>query len=108
MLVLFYPGRRYHIRTMYIKVFVTPGAKKERVEEKGDTLRISVREPAAQNFANTRVRELVALRCKVPVGKVRILTGHRSRTKMISVNSPDVSVGEPTGTPTILSEERRL
>ena len=71
---------------MYIKVFVTPGAKKERVEEKGDTLQISVREPASGNRANDRVRELVALREGVPLGKVRILTGHRSRAKMISIN----------------------
>ncbi|MFA6519513.1 MAG: DUF167 domain-containing protein [Candidatus Paceibacterota bacterium] len=72
---------------MFIKVFVTPGAKKEKIEEKGDTLRISVREPATQNLANTRVRELVAERFKAPLGKVRILTGHRSRAKMISVTT---------------------
>jgi uncharacterized protein YggU (UPF0235/DUF167 family) len=72
---------------MYIKVFITPGAKREKVEEKGETLLISVREPAAQNFANTRVREVIAERFKTPVGKVRILTGHRSRAKMISINS---------------------
>lgn len=72
---------------MFIKVFVTPGAKKEKIEGKDDTLRISVREPAAQNLANTRVRELVAERFKAPVGKVRILTGHRSRAKMISINN---------------------
>jgi uncharacterized protein YggU (UPF0235/DUF167 family) len=72
---------------MFIKVFVTPGAKKEKVEKKGETLAISVREPATQNLANTRVRELIAARFKAPVGKVRILTGHRARAKMISVNS---------------------
>lgn len=71
---------------MFIKVLVTPGAKKEKIEEKGDTLRISVREPATQNLANTRVRELVAELFKAPVGKVRILTGHRSRAKMISIS----------------------
>ncbi len=70
---------------MFIKVFVTPGAKKERVEEKGEMLLISVREPAEQNRANDRVREIIAERAGVPVGKVRILTGHRSRSKMISV-----------------------
>lgn len=72
---------------MYLKVFVTPSAKKEKVEEKGETLLISVREPASGNRANTRVRELVAKRLGVVVGKVRILTGHRSRAKMISVAS---------------------
>jgi len=70
---------------MYLKVLVTPGARKETVEEKGDTLSIAVREPAQGNLANTRVRELVALRFQQPIGSVRILTGHRSRVKMISV-----------------------
>ncbi|TSC65094.1 MAG: hypothetical protein G01um101491_25 [Parcubacteria group bacterium Gr01-1014_91] len=74
---------------MYIKVFVTPDAKRERVEEKGETLAIAVREPASGNLANTRVREIIAERFKAPFGKVRILTGHRSRVKMISINSPD-------------------
>ena len=77
---------RYHV-DMYIKVFVTPGAKKERVEEKKDTLVITVREPAQGNRANDRVRELVARHFKAPVGKVRILTGHHSRGKMISISS---------------------
>ncbi len=72
---------------MFIKVLVTPGAKREKVEEKGETLLISVKEPAAQNRANTRVRELIALWAGVPIGKVRILTGHRSRAKMISISS---------------------
>ncbi len=70
---------------MFIKVLVTPGARKETVEEKDETLVITVREPAQGNLANTRVRELVALRFQQPVSSVRILTGHRSRVKMISV-----------------------
>ena len=70
---------------MFIKVFVTPGAKRERIEEKGDTLLISVREPASGNRANDRVRAIIAERLHTPFGKVRILTGHRSRAKMISV-----------------------
>jgi len=72
---------------MYIKVFVTPGARKEKVEEKGEALLISVKEPASANHANLRVREIVALRVGVPLGKVRILTGHHSRAKMISISN---------------------
>lgn len=71
---------------MYIKVFVTPGARREKVEEKGETLVILVREPASGNRANTRVREIVAARVGKPLRKVRILTGHRSRAKMISIS----------------------
>lgn len=72
---------------MYLKVFVIPGARKEKVEEKGDMLVISVREPASGNHANDRVRELLALRFSVPVTQVRILTGHHSRGKMVSISS---------------------
>lgn len=72
---------------MYLKVFVTPDARKETVEEKGDSLVITVREPATGNHANNRVRELVALRVGQPVSKVRILTGHHSRVKMLSIST---------------------
>ena len=72
---------------MYLKVFVTPGARREKVEEKGGVLAISVREPASGNRANNRVREIIAERQGVPYGKVRILTGHRSRAKMISISN---------------------
>jgi len=77
---------------MYIKVFVTPDAKREKIEvqankgaDDGETLLISVREPAKGNRANDRVREIIAERVHAPLGKVRILTGHRSRAKMVSV-----------------------
>lgn len=70
----------------YLKVFVTPGARRESVEEKGEMLVISVREPAMGNRANLRVREIVAERFGAPVGKVRILTGHHSRGKMLSIS----------------------
>ena len=73
---------------MYIKVIVTPDARREKVEEKGEeTLLISVKEPASGNRANQRVREIIAIRFNVSLPKVRILTGHHSRVKMISISS---------------------
>ncbi|OGG49063.1 hypothetical protein A3G63_00515 [Candidatus Kaiserbacteria bacterium RIFCSPLOWO2_12_FULL_52_8] len=72
---------------MYIKVFVTPDSRRERIEVKEEMLVIQVREPAQGNHANTRVREIVAARFSVPLWKVSILTGHRSRGKMLVVNS---------------------
>ena len=71
---------------MYFKVFVTADAKRDEILKEGDgSWRISVREPAEQNRANARVRELIARELFVPVGRVRILAGHRARSKMISV-----------------------
>jgi uncharacterized protein (TIGR00251 family) len=70
---------------VYKKIFVTPGARREAVEEKGETLSIAVKEPASGNRANDRVREIIAERFRKPLGKVRILSGHHSRSKMISI-----------------------
>lgn len=72
---------------MYVRVEVKPGARKESVmhiDEK--TLAIAVKEPAAQNQANMRVRELVAEEFGVSVGKVKMISGHRSPRKIFDIN----------------------
>lgn len=72
---------------MYLRIIASPGARKERVEEKGeDVLLIAVKEPAEGNRANKRIREIVAARYTVSVGKVLILTGHHSRSKMVRID----------------------
>jgi uncharacterized protein YggU (UPF0235/DUF167 family) len=71
---------------MHVRVVITPGAKRELVSKVKDTeFHISVREPAERNMANHRVRELVAEEFGVSVTKVRLLTGHRSRAKIVDV-----------------------
>ncbi len=73
---------------MYLKVIVSAGAKKEKIEEgKKGELKISVREPAQRNLANTRVREVLASRFHVPLSAVHILSGHRSPRKLLSIDS---------------------
>jgi uncharacterized protein YggU (UPF0235/DUF167 family) len=72
---------------MYVKVQVTAGAKRELVEQAHDSrLLISVKDPPKQNLANTRVIELVAHHFGVTTKKVRIINGHHSPSKMISVD----------------------
>ena len=70
---------------MYLKVFVTPSAKNESIEERGGALAVSVKEPAEGNRANTRVRELVAAHLGKRVADVRVISGHHTRGKMLSV-----------------------
>jgi len=71
---------------MYVRVRVTPGAKKE-VVEKLDDLRyqMTVKEPAVNNLANTRVKELLCDVYRVESGKVRLIAGHRSPNKIFDV-----------------------
>jgi len=73
---------------MFIRIYATPDSKRETLtKESSDAWRISVREPAQSNFANDRVRELVARELGVPLASVRILTGHHARSKLLSVDT---------------------
>ena len=72
---------------MYIKVKVTAGAKKENIKKKNkDTYIISVREPAERNIANNRICEIMALELKVLRKNIRIISGHQSHNKILSIN----------------------
>lgn len=72
---------------MYVKVKVKPGSKKETFEQVSDEkFEISVKEPAKMNTANRRVMELVANHFDLPKGKVRLISGHRSPNKILSVD----------------------
>ena len=71
---------------MYIHVRVTPKAKKESVAKITETeFEISVKEPAERNMANKRVRELLAKEYEINVANVKILTGHRSSSKILDI-----------------------
>lgn len=71
---------------MYIHVKVIADAKQEFVERlKKDHLTVSVKKPATQNLANRRARELVAMHLSLPVGKVRLISGHHTPSKIFSV-----------------------
>lgn len=69
-----------------VRVKVWPDAGAEHLEEgKKGVLEIFVREPPQGNRANKRVCALVALQYKVSVKNVRIVSGHRTRGKILSV-----------------------
>ena len=71
---------------MYIKAKVTAGAKTEKLVQKGpDLFVIAVREPAERNLANGRVREVLAAHLGLPAGKIRLVSGHHSPSKIFDV-----------------------
>jgi uncharacterized protein YggU (UPF0235/DUF167 family) len=72
---------------MYIKVRVQAGAKKEAFVATDDThFVISVKEPAEMNHANRRVIDLVAAHLSRSPKAVRIISGHHSPSKILSVD----------------------
>lgn len=71
---------------MYVKVKVTPAAKRESVTKESDTVfRMEVREPAERNLANERVKQLLRDALGITEGEVRLIAGHRSGNKVFDV-----------------------
>lgn len=71
---------------MYIKVRVAAGVKKESfVKKTEDSFLVSVKEPAEQNRANTRIIELVAEHFAISPKQIRIISGHHSPSKILSL-----------------------
>ncbi len=71
---------------MYIRVRVTPGAKKEKVDKiKSDFYKVSLKEPAQRNLANKRLIEVIAREFGKKETDVRILNGHLSRSKILDI-----------------------
>ncbi len=64
-----------------VRVFVTAGARKERVSRAGRRYEIAVREKAEHGAANTRVRTLLALTLGVPEQSVILVRGNTTPTK---------------------------
>ena len=70
---------------MYLKIKVVPDAKEEKIEQlKDDEYRVWVKVPAENNLANSRVVEI--FRVKFPGTSIRIIGGHHSPSKIISIN----------------------
>jgi uncharacterized protein (TIGR00251 family) len=70
---------------MYIKVRVFPGAGREEFTVLGrDSIEIYVKEEAQQGRSNRRVLEL--LREHFKTGKIKIVSGHHSHSKIVDVS----------------------
>lgn len=72
---------------MHIKVRVTAGARKEEVVREDEcSFRMRIKEPRERNLANARIREILGRELGVPAAKIRLLTGHRSSSKIYTVD----------------------
>lgn len=69
---------------MYLKIKVVTDAREEKIEKlKDDEYRIWTKMPAENNLANTKVLEII--RNEHPGKSVRIVSGHHSPSKIVSI-----------------------
>jgi len=76
---------------MKIRVKVKPNSRTEEVSQEGDSFIVKVREPPKEGKANQAVIRLLAEHFGVPKSQVRILSGFRSRTKVIEVAEQQIN-----------------
>lgn len=71
---------------MYVKITALTGQKQEFLrEENNGRFVISVKEKPEQNMANRKIIEIIALHFKVPVSKVKIVSGHHKPSKIFDI-----------------------
>jgi len=70
---------------MRVSVLVVPNAKRDEVVEEGDHLKVYVRAPPVRGKANEAVIEVLAKFFGVKKSDIRILSGEKSREKVIEV-----------------------
>jgi uncharacterized protein (TIGR00251 family) len=70
---------------MKIQVRVKPNSRTEEVSQEGDSFIIKVKEPPKEGKANQAVIKLLAEHFGVPQSQVRILSGFKSRNKVVEV-----------------------
>jgi uncharacterized protein YggU (UPF0235/DUF167 family) len=71
---------------MYIHVKVTTGAREEAFEKVRELHFVAkVKQKPERNQANVRVRELVASFFEIRAEDVRIVSGHHSPSKLLSI-----------------------
>ena len=70
---------------MKIQVKVKPNSRTEEISREGDSFVIKVKEPPQEGKANQALIKLLAEHFGVPQNQVRILSGFRSRNKVIEV-----------------------
>ena len=70
---------------MKIQVKVKPNSRTEEVSQESDSFIVKVKEPPKEGKANQAVIKLLAEHFNVPQSQVRILSGFRSKNKVIEV-----------------------
>ena len=70
---------------MKIQVKVKPSSKTEELNREGDSFIVKVKEPPKEGKANQAVIKLLAEHFYVPQSQVKILSGFKSRNKVIEI-----------------------
>jgi len=72
---------------MKIQVKVKPNSKTNEVNQEADSFVVKVKEPAKEGRANQAVARILAQHFGVPQTQVKILSGFKSKNKVVDIIS---------------------
>ena len=73
---------------MIIKIYIQPGASKNEIAGKhGDAIKIRLTAPPVEGRANEALVDFLAKEYKVPKSQITIIRGHKSRQKLVKIES---------------------
>ncbi len=72
---------------MKLKVQVKPNSKISKVVAKGDMFVVYVKSPPVEGKANDEMLELLSEHLGVPKSRMKIVSGKRSRNKIVSIRT---------------------
>lgn len=70
---------------MKVRIKVTPNSRAKEISQEGDSFIVKVKEPPKEGRANQAVIKLLAEYFGVSQSQVRIVSGFRSRNKVVEV-----------------------
>ena len=70
---------------MKVQVRVKPNSRTDEINQEGNNFIVKVKEPPREGRANQAVIKLLAKHLGLPQGQVRILSGFKSKNKVIEV-----------------------
>ncbi|MBF0224528.1 MAG: YggU family protein [Desulfobacterales bacterium] len=79
-------------KELHLKIFVQPKSSKNSIVGiHGDALKIKIAAPPVDNEANKSCIEFLSKILKMPKSSMDIISGHTSRTKMLSIKFNDAN-----------------
>ena len=72
---------------MIFNIRVSPRASRNRIEQKGNDLKVYLTRPACQGLANAQLIDLLSAYFKIKKYQVRIKSGTKSRNKLVEIDA---------------------
>lgn len=72
---------------MILKIHVIPKASRSLIKKENESLRVCLTKPAQEGLANAQLIDLLSEYLHVKKYQIKIITGHKSRDKLVEITA---------------------